>query len=72
MGESVVRCFDARSGHLLRTYWGHEGAVLALHMAKDKIYSATTLSPNELSPLPVTTDQWKRKMLKDDVRLLVV
>ncbi len=40
-GDGVVRCFDAKSGHLLRTYSGHEGAILALHMAKDKIYSST-------------------------------
>ena len=41
-GDGVVRCFDAKSGHLLRTYSGHPGAVLAIHMARDKIYTTTT------------------------------
>ena len=41
-GDGVVRCFDAKSGHLLRTYSGHPGAVLAIHMSRDKIYTTTT------------------------------
>ena len=27
-GDGVVRCFDAKSGHLLRTYSGRDGAIL--------------------------------------------
>lgn len=41
-GDGVIRCFDAKSGHLLKTFPGHEGAVLAIVLANDKIFSATT------------------------------
>eukprot|EP00095_Tigriopus_kingsejongensis_P008984 maker-scaffold1944_size24254-snap-gene-0.5 protein:Tk08984 transcript:maker-scaffold1944_size24254-snap-gene-0.5-mRNA-1 annotation:"hypothetical protein CAPTEDRAFT_115707" len=40
-GDGVIRCYDAKSGHLLRTFSGHPGAVVALQPAGDKIYSAT-------------------------------
>jgi len=43
-GDGVVRCYDAKSGHLLRTYGSedpHEGAVMSMHVAKDRIYTAT-------------------------------
>jgi WD40 repeat protein len=41
-GDGVVRCFDAKSGNLLRTYSGAPGAILQLVCANDSIYSATT------------------------------
>ena len=40
-GDGIVRCFDAKSGHLLRTYSGHDGAVLAIQVANDTIYTTT-------------------------------
>ena len=38
----MVRCFDAKSGYLLRTFSGHEGAVQSIFIVSDKIYTATT------------------------------
>ena len=41
-GDGTVRCYDAKSGHLLRTYAGHEGTIMAIQMSGEKIYTATT------------------------------
>ena len=41
-GDGIVRCFDAKSGHLLRTFEGHEGSIMALQMSGEKIFTATT------------------------------
>ena len=41
-GDGVVRCYDAKSGHLLRTYGGHEGTIMAIQMSGDRIFTATT------------------------------
>ena len=40
-GDGVVRCFDAKSGHLLRTFSGHPGAIFSIQTAGDKIYTST-------------------------------
>ena len=41
-GDGVVRCFDAKSGHLLRTFSGHDGAIMAIQTSGEKIFTATT------------------------------
>ena len=41
-GDGVVRCFDAKSGHLLRTYSGRDGAILNIVTANDHIYASST------------------------------
>ena len=46
-GDGVIRCYDAKSGYLLRTFGhndenSHPGAIMALQMSGEKIYSATT------------------------------
>ena len=46
-GDGVIRCYDAKSGYLLRTFGhndenAHPGAIMALQMSGEKIYSATT------------------------------
>lgn len=41
-GDGAVRCYDAKSGHLLRTFAGHEGTIMAIQMSGEKIYTATT------------------------------
>ena len=41
-GDGVVRCFDAKSGHLLRTYSGRDGAILNIVTANDQIYASST------------------------------
>ena len=41
-GDGIVRCFDAKSGHLLRTYSGCKGAILAIICANDHIYASST------------------------------
>ena len=46
-GDGIIRCYDAKSGHLLRTFGhseenNHPGAILAIHMSGEKIFTATT------------------------------
>ena len=41
-GDGAVRCFDAKSGHLLRVFDGHPGSVMAMQMAGERIFTATT------------------------------
>ena len=46
-GDGVIRCYDAKSGYLLRTFGhtdenSHPGAIMSLQMSGEKIFSATT------------------------------
>ena len=41
-GDGVVRCFDAKSAHLLRIFDGHPGSIMALQMSGERIFTATT------------------------------
>ena len=38
----MVRCFDAKSAHLLRIFDGHPGSIMALQMSGERIFTATT------------------------------
>ena len=46
-GDGIVRCYDAKSGHLLRTFGhsignNHPGAIMAIQMSGEKIFTSTT------------------------------
>ena len=46
-GDGIVRCYDAKSGHLLRTFGhaqesNHPGAIMSIQMSGEKIFTATT------------------------------
>lgn len=46
-GDGVIRCYDAKSGYLLRTFGhsednNHPGAIMTIQMSGEKIFTATT------------------------------
>ena len=46
-GDGMIRCYDAKSGHLLRTFGQseeniHPGAIMTIQMSGEKIFTATT------------------------------
>ncbi len=59
-GDGVVRAYDAKSGTMRKHYTAHEGAVNAIAVVKDKIYTASS---------DATLRVWDAKDLMDELEL---